>query len=187
MWWHKGVDVVGHASLCCRGCHPIAPLPLLPRSSSSFCLCCLRVLVALSVCTMCTRGVFCLFFVSRRRKTSACLCMFCEHTCFHWPQCLCARVYVRACVRASCTVWNHSRLQQYWAPCPASLACSGRNKRGRSFPAHHQALRALKFIRSMSGVNFFPQLTVWATEHEFWQKSSDFASLFDLVVTLLMK
>lgn len=158
MWWRKGVDVVGHAPLCCRGCHPIAPLPPLPRSSSSFCLC---------SCTQCVYhvcshgvsfGLVC-FFLFGEDVRQVCVCLFCEHNCFHWPQCLC----VRARARASCTVWNHSRLEQYWAPCPASLARSGRSRCGRSFPCTPQVLRALNSSNQwVVWTSSLCRLTVWA-------------------------
>lgn len=79
MWWRKGVDVVGHASLCCRECHPVAPHPPLPRSSSSFCLCCADLAVCVcwlhSACVPCAL-MFCAFLggvLSREDARWVCL------------------------------------------------------------------------------------------------------------------
>lgn len=168
---------------CCRPSLPAAggsaasssPSPLqvilviLPLPFADFAVACVRLHPLCVLMFFSTAGV-------RQVCVRLCVCVCFVSTTASWGH------HAHVCVCVSSTVWSHSQLQQYWAPRPASSAGVTRDKCGRSCPLPHPLHPRntsgphvsytiwLKLIRSMGGVNFFPQLTAaWACVFTEWQ------------------
>lgn len=153
VWRCEGVDVVGQTSVQQRAAPPPPPLPLLFRLYSSLCSPCVQTVPA---CVYSLHSVSCLLNFCQLEEWDSCVCVSVYHNIALPPE-----ATVHMCVCVSSTVWNHSSVQQYWAPGSAQTIQANRFGRSWPWPVVHISLTPSDFNQCdpLVGSTSTPQLT----------------------------